>query len=170
MIPFEMREPEDDSDRKLLADVASYGWHFIIIKAEEKLPAYAFTVGLYYTFSHPEILIMGLSHQTMASLLQLIVEKIRSGHRYADGDACAELAAGRAIFRTIDLTQYREYLGYAIWFYANLPTAFPSLQLISADKSNRYPWDSDFDKTYLELQAALYEPRATPLSDVSGAH
>lgn len=159
MVPFEKREPEDDSDRKLLADVEAYGWHIIFIRAEGTLPAYAFTVGLYYSFGHPEILVMGLPHQVMADLLHLIVEKIGSGKYYTDGDFCSELAAGAAVFRTIDIAYYQEYLGYAIWFYFNLPTAFPALQLVWADKSNRFPWDGDFAKNYLNFQHALYAPR-----------
>ena len=48
-------KPEDDYDRKLLADIKSHGWHLIGIDDDDEGPAYVFSVGMFHTLGHPEI-------------------------------------------------------------------------------------------------------------------
>ena len=57
---FQLRVAEDDNDRKLLADIERLGWHVIHIFEDESGPGFSFSVGFYYTFQQPEVLIMGL--------------------------------------------------------------------------------------------------------------
>lgn len=66
--PFELREAQDASDAKLLADVAQHGWHIVQVSEEPGLPPFAFTVGLYYQFLQPEVLIMGIDLTTSAHI------------------------------------------------------------------------------------------------------
>jgi hypothetical protein len=60
---FIIPPPEDDSERKPVSDVRNVGWHALHISADDKGPSFTFTVGFYYTFQQPEILVMGLRHQ-----------------------------------------------------------------------------------------------------------
>jgi len=53
--------PQGDSDRKLLADVQGHGWHVIGVETDEEEPGFAYSIGLYHTFRHPEIIVFGLS-------------------------------------------------------------------------------------------------------------
>jgi hypothetical protein len=47
------------SDEKLREDVDNYGWHVMGVLDTADIPAWAYSVGLYHSFGHPEILIMG---------------------------------------------------------------------------------------------------------------
>src|SRR5215212_658761 len=110
--------PEDDRDRKVLADIASHGWTVIGIPADADGPAYAFSVGLYHTLGHPEILLMGLRPQVAHLLINSIGDAARAGTTFEPGRRYDDIAAGYPLaFVTMDLRYYREYLGYAGWFY-----------------------------------------------------
>ncbi|MGD9221947.1 MAG: DUF4262 domain-containing protein, partial [Desulfobacteraceae bacterium] len=56
-------------------------------------PEYAFTVGLYYTYNHPEILIMGIKHEVCIEFFHLIVNKIKNGSKFIDGVVDRELSS-----------------------------------------------------------------------------
>lgn len=75
--PFKLRDPEDACDAKLLDDVASHGWHVVQVFEDSGAPQFAFTVGLYYQFLQPEVLIMGLDLTISAKILNGIGEAIR---------------------------------------------------------------------------------------------
>ena len=72
-------QPEDDHDRKVLGDIERVGWTIIGIKEEEALPGYCFSVGMYHTLGHPEILLMGLRAEIAAHLINDIGDAVRAG-------------------------------------------------------------------------------------------
>ena len=47
---------EGINDAKLLADVEEYGWHVVKILDTQGTPAWAYSIGLYENFHHPEIM------------------------------------------------------------------------------------------------------------------
>jgi hypothetical protein len=47
---------EDRGERKVIADIAKFGWHCVHIHGEGELVEYAFTVGLFQTYKHPELI------------------------------------------------------------------------------------------------------------------
>lgn len=48
------------SDRKVLDDVETHGWHVVKVMGDETGPGFGYSVGLWKTFRHPEIIIIGL--------------------------------------------------------------------------------------------------------------
>lgn len=152
-----LRRPEDDSDRKLLADVEQFGWHVVGIEADEHGPGYAFSVGLYHTLDQPEILLLGLSHTIAAQLINLIGDAMQAGTTFRDGDIRDEIAEGFPLaFRAVPREYYRDYVGYAGWFYES--PDFPLLQCIWPDKRRRFPWDTGCETACAELQRLVNQP------------
>src|SRR5437773_11768426 len=95
---FIIPPPEDDSERKLVADVKNVGWHALHISADDRGPPFTFTVGFYYTFREPEILVMGLRHEVSHELLRTAAAHLKEGKSFplfegvsgfADGYDCA---------------------------------------------------------------------------------
>jgi hypothetical protein len=62
-------EGEDDEDRRLLSDIRRRGWAVVAVEESRHSPAYAFSAGLYYSFHHPEVLVLGLPASTSADML-----------------------------------------------------------------------------------------------------
>src|SRR5262245_6980667 len=144
---------EDDSDRKLLGDIARVGWHIVGIEADDEGPGYAFSVGLYHTYSHPEIIIFGLKNETAAQLINVIGYQVKGGTRFEDGESDAVAEGFPVTFKTVPVTAYREYVGYALWFYRSFD--FPLLQCVWPDKAGRFAWDDGYDHRFDQLQPIL---------------
>ena len=153
--PFELREPQDASDVKLLEDVRDYGWHVVQVLGEPGKPPFAFTVGLYYQFLQPEALIMGLDPTVSATVLNEIAGRMLLGRAMRPG-RYADIAVGLDVeLAPIDLSFYEEYLGYATWFYQSLPQPYPAMQCIWPDKEGRFPGEAGYDERFLALQSLL---------------
>jgi hypothetical protein len=146
--------PTDEVDRKLLADVQGHGWHVIWVETDEEGPGFAYSIGLHYTFGHPEVIVFGLSGVTMHRMINEIGERIRAGSRFDNRDESADVLDGcNVIFRNVERKHYPEYLGYAIWFHQG--DRFPALQCVWPDSQHRYPWHPHFDRKFLVCQPVL---------------
>jgi hypothetical protein len=55
-------------DAEMQADIATYGWHVIKVFEDDEGPSFAFTIGLYKRFGHPELVVFGLPLDTGAEL------------------------------------------------------------------------------------------------------
>jgi hypothetical protein len=54
-------------DNRTSADIEKYGLSVIIIEATEYLPSFAYSIGLWQKFSHPEIICFGLTTKTLGT-------------------------------------------------------------------------------------------------------
>jgi hypothetical protein len=155
-------KPEDDSDRKLLADVERHGWHLVGIDDDDEGPAYVFSVGMFHTLGHPEICMFGLSStKTMGQIINGIGDLIRSGQSFDDWEESDEVLDGYScMFRTVAPKLYREFFGYARWFYEG--DNFPMLQCVWPDGNHNYPWDAEYGA---QTQPVLATKREWPFDE-----
>lgn len=159
MVP--MREPEDEFERKTVDDVRSCGWHVLKVLEDDRGPGFAYTVGLFHSFGHPELIVVGLPVDVGHSVLNIAGEAIRRGVRYAEGTQSDELLVERACtFRLMPESQYRNYLGWDLWFYDGAP--FPALQIIWADPDGRWPWNPTVDPAVRESQPVIEDEGDPP--------
>lgn len=146
----------DDQDRKLLADIEQYGWHVVGIEQDDEGPGFVYSVGLYHTFGHPEILVIGLAIDVMFGMVNGVGELVRGGKRFEQLDESGDVVDGfNVTFRQVEVLRYDEYLGYARWFYKG--DGFTVLQIVWPDSGHRYPWHSDYPVALRERQPVLSE-------------
>lgn len=146
--------PENEADRKLLANVATHGWHVLGVFADENSPGFTYSIGMYHTLGHPEILIMGLKPTIAHPLINNMGDAIRLGRVYSPGSAYEDIAQGFPLaFVSLDRKYYRKYLGYALWFYQSFD--FPVLQCVWPDKAGKFPWDAGYDSRFFDAQRIL---------------
>jgi hypothetical protein len=144
----------NDNDRRLLADVEKYGWHCVQVAGDAEGPTYSFTVGLFQTYQHPELLIMGLDAEVAHGVLSVAVQNIAKGHRYREGQRDDSLIEnGFCHLKGIPSRLHRQYMGYAVWFYRNSPSPFTALQVIWPDSEGRFAGEAGF--LHPELQPEL---------------
>lgn len=146
----------DEGDKKLLNDIEVYGWHVIKVLEDEEGPGFGYSVGLYHTFNHPEILIIGLKLNLTHSIINDIGERIRRGERFIKGNYYSNLIDGfDCFFLEVDSKYYREYVGYDLWFYEN--SDFPLLQCVYPTIKGVYPWEKEWLEEIKDLQPLLGE-------------
>ena len=144
----------DSDDAQVHADIARYGWHVVQVPEDSEGPGFAFTIGLYTRFAHPELLIFGLPLDTMLRLLNVAGEAVRAGRVYVAGQDYDDLLEGYSCtFRPVPVKQYDDYLGYALWYYRG--DDFPTLQLVWPDREHRYPWAAPADAWIRDAQPVL---------------
>jgi hypothetical protein len=160
----ELPIPSDDPERKLLADVREYGWHVMAVGAGEDCPQFGYTIGLYHSFGHPEVIVFGLDVKVMFAIVTEIGQQIKDGNRFEDWHESSIILEGYAVcFRKVDRRHYRDHFGFARWFYQG--DAFPVLQCVWPDAAGRYPWHPEFVAGLAELQPVLSDDRSWPFHE-----
>lgn len=133
------------SMQRIHDDVAKFGWHVVAVTTNEgAVDQFAFTVGLFLTFEHPELVIFGLPQKVTHAILSMCVQRIEEGTRFEGGQVRANiLNRFTAAVVPVDRRHYSEYLGSAIGFYDTYD--FPALQIVWPDKQSHFPWESGYD-------------------------
>ncbi len=154
MSDHQLPTPQDDRDRKLLADIEEVGWSVLAIWESKNNPGFAYSLGIYYTLDHPEIIIMGLPPKVAHALINTIGDTVRAGQTFEPGQKYDDIADGFPVaFVAMDQKYYREYLGYGRWFYHG--SNFPVLQCVWPDKEGIFPWEPGYDSRYFDVQRVL---------------
>jgi hypothetical protein len=156
---LDLPSAEDSFDEKLLADVREYGWHCVLV-ADEHHPhhaeanaalgphpiydaAFAYTVGLWLTRRHPELVLVGRWQHAHAILAAAVV-LVEEGTVFVAGDETDEILEGYTVcFREVSAPRREELLTYASW--ANRRRSFEALQLVVPDRAGRWSWDAAYD-------------------------
>ena len=141
-------------DAQMRADIATYGWHVIKVLEDDEGPAFAFTIGLWKRFQHPELIVFGLPLETMHQMLNGAGAAVGAGRPYAAGQSYDDILEGYSCtFRPVPRRHYDAYLGSAQWYYEG--DDFPALQLIWPDREQRYPWAAPSDAWIRTAQPVL---------------
>jgi hypothetical protein len=137
----------DEADRKLLADVDRYGWHCLHVHGGADAPSWSFSIGVFQTWQHPELVVFGLGETVAHELLTQLVDRIKAGEKFVPDHDYDDIVEGyRSCFVRVDPQWYPVFLGYAQWFYET-KDRFPVLQLVVPDKEGRYPWEDGYTIT-----------------------
>ena len=149
-----MHKPENPIAQKVIDDVKKHGWHVIKVMADAEALPFAYTIGLYQTFHHPEIIVVGLPVDTGHVLLNIAGDGIRAGGTYREGMHAEEfLDEYRCPFRSVHARHYPTYLGWAMWFYGG--EDFSVLQLVYPDRYHQWPWDPGVEPSFRLMQPIL---------------
>lgn len=140
---FEWPEPEHGADEVILRNVRKHGCH--IMGIEDADPPFAFSIGLFLNYGHPELIIFGQSAGTAQAIITLIRDQVAAGHQFVDGDVSDEMLENgyKLGFLQVPVGIYPRYLGTAIWFYGKTRLQFPCLQVVWQDVNRRFPWETD---------------------------
>ncbi|HZY80609.1 MAG TPA: DUF4262 domain-containing protein [Cyclobacteriaceae bacterium] len=153
-----MKTPHDDHNcrdhQKTIADIEMHGLTVIIIEATDYLPSFAYSIGLWKKFGHPELISFGLTIKTLHEIINLAADVVKSGQKLQAGKTYTDFfETGTSEFVEVDRRNLRDYFGYAIDFYRSAD--FPALQLVWTDRGNRFPWDKDFEEEFSYRQPLL---------------
>jgi hypothetical protein len=147
--------PTDDHDRAILGDIARVGWSVIQIDPDnpQTQPPYSFSLGLYHTHHHPEIILLGLPHPVAGKIINHIGGVIKLGAKIEPDRPYTDFTSAPTIFKAVDPRHYPEYAGYARWLYRG--SNFPMLQCVWPLKSGLYPWDPGYPPEGARFQPFL---------------
>ncbi len=141
-------------DNQTTSDIEKFGLSVIIIEATDYLPSFAYSIGLWQKFKHPEIICFGLRTATLHSIINDVADIIKSGQTIEANIIYNEIFEnGRTEFLTVNNRNLGDYLGAAIDFYNS--KEFPVLQLVWTDRNDKFPWETNFEEEFIYKQPLL---------------
>ncbi len=150
-------KPRDDDDKQVLRDIAKDRCHIVGVLADEEGPSFAYSIGLFHNYGHPEILMFGLSHELMQIIINSIAESASRDERVIPNVRDPSILKDvDCEFRTVHVSHYRDLFGYARWVYQG--EDFPALQCFWPDKQGRFPWDDGCSAEVRVLQPVHEKP------------
>jgi len=141
-------------NQRTVSDIEKFGLSVILIQATDYLPSFAYSIGLWQEFGHPEIICFGLSIETLHGLINDAAEMVKNGGTFEAGKQYDDFfESGTTEFVTVDSRNLPDYFGTAIDFYDS--SDFSALQLVWTDRNNKFPWNEGFEREYLYKQPLL---------------
>lgn len=136
---------------ELAANIKQHRWLvFHIMEGNETEPAFTYTVGLFETFGHPEVVISGVKQQAAMGILNEIGRGVSEGLTREPGVLYNDVLDDYpCVFKPVSTEKYEAYFGRALVFYEG--PAFPMLQCVWPDAPKRFPGDAGYTLTTQEV-------------------
>jgi hypothetical protein len=149
----------------LAGHVARRGWGVVSVPAEGRRPAFAFTVGLWHSFSHAEASVFGRDEDEMAGWLNTVGRAVKGGRVLLPDRLGDDVLGAMEVFPRPALASWHRHLfGAALAFYRGQPV--PMLQLVWPDLDGILPWEPGCDDECLAAQPRLWDRvTAVPVPD-----
>lgn len=145
---------EDTHEKKALEDIRAHGIHWLDVfdrDREHDGRGFCYSVGLWHTHNHPEVIIFGLNSRLGGQVLNGINDDIGKGKSFQAGLSSMDVLDGfRCYFEIFPKEHYRDHLGWARWFYDG--DDFPAVQMLWPTKSGIYPWETQASEEFKSMQ------------------
>jgi hypothetical protein len=129
--------------------MACTGWTFFDMERSDR--GFCYSVGLWHSYGHPEVIIFGLKSALCGHVLNGINKSVANGDSFQPGSSSMDMLEGfRCYFEAFPKEQYRNHLGWARWFYDG--EDFPAVQMLWPTTSGVYPWQKNAGEDFRELQ------------------
>jgi len=148
----------DESEQVIRDNIAEHGWHIAIIPEDDEGPGFAYSIGMEKTLGSPEIVIFGLPGNVLGYVINEIGARIRSGEELLPDQPIQGLLEGtECIIRLVGTRHYREFFGYARWYYSG--DGFRAWQCFWPGKQDRlFPWEEGSSQVVRDCQPDLTRP------------
>ena len=136
------------------ANIDTYGLQVIMVSGSDYSPSFAYSIGIFETYKQPEIICFGLHDKLGHEIINDVAELIKNGETiktYSNYDNIFK--DSRAEFLPVDERNIDDYFGAALNYYDK--TKFPAVQLVWADRNDKFPWEEDFEEKFLHDQPLL---------------
>jgi hypothetical protein len=135
-------------------NIEKYGLHVIIIKSTDYLPSFAYSVGLWQKYNHPEIICFGLSIPLLHEIINDVAEIVKTNEVLVKNKTYLNIFEdSRVEFLKVDPRNINDYFNTAIKLYKT--DDFPALQLVWTDRNDKFPWEENFEEKFLHEQPLL---------------
>lgn len=138
------------------ADIARVGWHYLLIRGNEGQPGFVYTIGLWQSYRHPELIIFapGQDPSRFGPALVTLANRVAAGEVFHPNVPIQGVFKDiSAIAREVREDWYPSFLGTAGGVYNSYD--FPAMQVFWPDAQGHYPWEAEADSELFRLQPLL---------------
>jgi len=148
------RVNRDDLEKIVIANINEFGWHCVNVIEDDSHPCWSYTIGLYETWEHPELIIIGRSRATSHEMLKTIADDIELNSPPDLTDPNGHQLPGlRCHFLEVLPCYSSDYVGFALSFYRK--RHFPLYQIVWPNIDGLFPWHPHAPKHFKEWQPLL---------------
>jgi hypothetical protein len=150
-------EELDEHERKFVNIIREHGWHRMSVFPDEEGPGFNYTTGFWLS-GFPEIITFAMKPEIASDVLWDMYRSQKSGQTYPARVVTNDIFANLpACLLPVSKRHYREYLGWARWFYRG--DSFPCLELVWTDRQGKFPWQPGFSSEFDNLQPDITDGR-----------
>lgn len=135
-------------------NIKKYGLQVIMVNSTSYSPSFAYSIGLWQKFKHPEIICFALPEDLGHAIINDVSEIIKTGEKISTEKTYFEIFKdSKGKFLNVDPNNIDDYFGVAIEYYNS--NKFPALQLIWTDRNDKFPWEENFEEEFIYKQPLL---------------
>jgi Domain of unknown function (DUF4262) len=136
------------------ANIDKFGLQVISVFSTEYSPSFTYSIGLWETYKHPELICFGLPQKLAHEIINDVAEIIRNGEVIKTNTNYSNIFRdSRAEFLSVDDRNIEDYFGAALNYYGT--TKFTALQLVWTDRNDKFPWEKNFEEKFRHDQPLL---------------
>lgn len=149
------------NDERIARDIAHHGCHVIsVFDPEEKLPVFAYTIGVTESAGAPEAIVFGLSRNLGHSLLNEYCRRARAGERFARGTKVGGFLEGfPVLFEPVRASRHAEYTLGCARRYGRLSLEYAVVQVVWPSTRGVWPWEKAASEWLVANQPLLGRKR-----------
>ena len=151
-----LTEDLSEAERKILIDVDEHGVHIVHVPGDDGGAEYSFSIGLWHSFAHPEVVVFGLPADVARELIDVIATEVSHERKFDAGVEADDLIEGyRAQFLAVPHACHERFFGLARWAYEG--DEFRVVQLVYPDQRGMMPWAAGVSEGFLMAQPVIGE-------------
>lgn len=142
-------------EQLVLDNVQKHGWHCTSVSGDDKTPSFTYTVGLYKSYGHPELIVFGLSSTLSHAVLAICANAAAAGRPLNLEQATDELLENHScVFVQVPEARYSDFVLSTIRFYQG--NNFPLYQVVWPELgAGVFPWHPDAEAKFKMQQPVL---------------
>jgi len=151
----------DPAEQKALADIDQYGCHVLHVAAEDELPPFSYSVGIWRSSGRPEVIAIGLKQNLAHFIVNEYNQRVQGGEVFVPGQLYSGFIEGFEVtFEQVERELYPEYFGWDLWLYGGLQ--FEALQLVYPSTTGVWPWQPSASEGFRTWQPLLTSAPVSP--------
>lgn len=152
----------DEAERKIVDDVAQYGFHSVNVGDGE--PNFRYSIGFWESVGSPDLIVFGLEPKLMHNMLWEMFRQIQAGSSLSNDRRYSGLIEGfDCIVREVHPSQLRSYFGFGLWYRrykGRDPMTLAAYQVFwPGATQGLFPWESGCVEDVRDFQPLLYLAR-----------
>ena len=143
-----------ERNNKLQENIDLYGLQVQHVLEDESCPGFSYSIGLFETYKHPEIIMVGLKQQLAHTLINNMAYDIKEGKAFIPFAFASDIIDDFDCYIIkVDKANYDSYVGQAQNYYGG--DDFPLIQCIYPTVKGIYPWEDEWPEEIKDLQPIL---------------
>jgi Domain of unknown function (DUF4262) len=141
----------------ILSQVSSVGWAIPGVPGDGAAAPWAYSIGLWASYGHPDIAVFGRSLGQLAVIAKTLCQRVADEDALSAGDEIDDVCLSRLAIRDIHGSWRMTPLFHASdQFHGYIRP--PMLQVAWADRDGHFPWEQRFEPALADAQPKLWLP------------